>query len=47
MKPAIPGYADAATALRPIALSIDLLTYLDKAKRQRFLRDWKESLQAH
>jgi len=46
MKSAIPGYADAAKALRPIALSIDLLTYLDQAKRQRFLKDWKESLQA-
>jgi iron(III) transport system substrate-binding protein len=46
MKPAIPGYADAASALRPIALSIDLLTYLDQAKRQRFLKDWKEALQA-
>ena len=32
-------------ALRPIALSIDLLTYLDQAKRQRFLKDWKKSLQ--
>lgn len=46
MKPAIPGYADAANALRPIALSIDLMTYLDRAKRQRFLKDWKASLQA-
>jgi iron(III) transport system substrate-binding protein len=46
MKPAIPGYADAASALRPIALNIDLLTYLDQAKRQRFLKDWKEALQA-
>lgn len=45
MKPAIPGYADAANALRPIALSIDLMTYLDRAKRQRFLKDWKASLQ--
>lgn len=45
MKPAIPGYADAAKALRPIALSIDLMTYLDQAKRQRFLKDWRESLQ--
>ena len=46
MKPEIPGYADAASALRPIALSIDLMTYLDQAKRQRFLKDWKETLQA-
>jgi iron(III) transport system substrate-binding protein len=45
MKPAIPGYADVAKALRPIALSIDLMTYLDQAKRQHFLKDWKESLQ--
>jgi iron(III) transport system substrate-binding protein len=46
MKPAIPGYANAATALRPIALNIDLMTYLDQAKRHRFLKDWKEFLQA-
>jgi len=46
MRPAIPGYADAAKGLRPIALSIDLLTYLDQAKRHRFLKDWKEFLQA-
>ena len=46
MKPAIPGYADAAKALRPIALNIDLMTYLDQAKRHRFLKDWKEFLQA-
>lgn len=45
MKPAIPGYADVANALRPIALSIDLLTYLDQAKRHRFLKDWKEAVQ--
>ncbi|MBR0752419.1 ABC transporter substrate-binding protein [Bradyrhizobium jicamae] len=45
MKPAIPGYAGAAKALRPIALNIDLMTYLDQAKRQRFLKDWKEYLQ--
>jgi iron(III) transport system substrate-binding protein len=45
MKPAIPGYADVASALRPIALSIDLLTYLDQAKRQRFLKDWKDAVQ--
>jgi iron(III) transport system substrate-binding protein len=45
MKPAIPGYANAEKALRPIALSIDLLTYLDQAKRRRFLKDWKDALQ--
>ena len=45
IKPAIPGYAEAEKALRPIALSLDLLTYLDQAKRQRFLKDWKKSLQ--
>ncbi|HZR73242.1 ABC transporter substrate-binding protein [Bradyrhizobium sp.] len=45
MKPAIPGYANAERALRPIALSIDLLTYLDQAKRHRFLKDWKDALQ--
>jgi iron(III) transport system substrate-binding protein len=45
MKPAIPGYPDAEKALRPIALSIDLLTYLDQAKRRRFLKDWKDALQ--
>jgi iron(III) transport system substrate-binding protein len=45
MKPAIPGYPDAEKALRPIALSIDLLTYLDQAKRRRFLKDWKDELQ--
>jgi iron(III) transport system substrate-binding protein len=44
MKGAIPGHADGAKALRPIALSIDLMTYLDQAKRHRFLKDWKESL---
>jgi iron(III) transport system substrate-binding protein len=45
MKPAIPGHAEAEKVLRPITLSIDLLTYLDQAKRQRFLKDWKKSLQ--
>lgn len=45
MKPAIPGYPNAEKALRPIALSIDLLTYLDQAKRRRFLKDWKDALQ--
>jgi iron(III) transport system substrate-binding protein len=30
--------------LRPIALSIELLTYLDQSKRKRFLRDWKDAL---
>jgi iron(III) transport system substrate-binding protein len=45
MKPAIPGYPNAERALRPIALSIDLLTYLDQAKRRRFLKDWKDALQ--
>ena len=45
MKPAIPGYPNAEKALRPIALSIDLLTYLDQAKRRRFLKDWKDTLQ--
>jgi iron(III) transport system substrate-binding protein len=45
MRPAIPGYPNAEKALRPIALSIDLLTYLDQAKRRRFLKDWKDALQ--
>jgi iron(III) transport system substrate-binding protein len=45
MKPAIPGYPNAEKVLRPIALSIDLLTYLDQAKRRRFLKDWKDALQ--
>jgi len=45
MKSAIPGYANAERALRPIALSIDLLTYLDQAKRRRFLKDWRNALQ--
>jgi len=45
MKQAIPGFADAKEALRPIALSIDLLTYLDQSKRKRFLKDWKDALQ--
>ena len=45
MKPAIPGRAEAEKVLRPITLSIDLLTYIDQAKRQRFLKDWKKSLQ--
>ncbi|MCP3464055.1 MULTISPECIES: ABC transporter substrate-binding protein [unclassified Bradyrhizobium] len=47
MKPAIPGFVGAEKALRPIALSIDLLTYLDQAKRRRFLRDWKDALREH
>jgi len=47
MEPTGPGHADAKIAARPIALSIDLLTYLDQAKRRRFLKDWKESLQGH
>ncbi|MGV7213729.1 ABC transporter substrate-binding protein [Bradyrhizobium sp. UFLA05-112] len=47
MKPAIPGFVDAEKALRPIALSIDLLTYQDQAKRRRFLRDWKGALSEH
>ncbi|UVO31429.1 ABC transporter substrate-binding protein [Bradyrhizobium arachidis] len=45
MKPTVPGSADAKIAARPIALSIDLLTYLDQAKRERFLKDWKKFLQ--
>jgi iron(III) transport system substrate-binding protein len=45
MKTAIPGYQNSEKALRPIALSIDLLTYLDQAKRRRFLKDWKDALQ--
>ena len=45
INPEIPGHAVAKTTLRPIALSIDLLTYLDQAKRRRFLRDWKDALQ--
>lgn len=44
MKPAIPGYPISEQTLRPIALSIDLLTYLDQAKRRRFLKDWKDAL---
>src|ERR1700757_4890077 len=40
----IPGYAETEKALRPIALSIELLTYLDQSKRKRFLRDWKDAL---
>jgi iron(III) transport system substrate-binding protein len=45
MKPAIPGYTGTEQALRPIALNIDLLTYLDQAKRRHFLKDWKNALQ--
>lgn len=35
----------AVSALRPIALNIDLLTYLDRAKRARFLAQWTRALQ--
>jgi iron(III) transport system substrate-binding protein len=42
---AAPAYPEADKALRPIPLGIDLLTYLDQAKRRRFLKDWKEALQ--
>jgi iron(III) transport system substrate-binding protein len=45
MQPAIPGFPDAAKSLRPIALNIDLLTYLDRAKRGQFLKQWKKTLQ--
>lgn len=44
MKPAIAGYPDAEKALRPIELNIDLLTYLDQAKRKHFLKTWKDAL---
>ncbi len=43
VQPAVPGYA--AKSLRPIALNIDLLTYLDQAKRARFLTQWRRALQ--
>ncbi|MBR1217694.1 ABC transporter substrate-binding protein [Bradyrhizobium sp. U87765 SZCCT0131] len=43
MSPAAPGAS--ASALRPIALNIDLLTYLDRAKRARFLAQWAKALQ--
>ena len=45
MQPAVPGYPDVAKSLRPIALNIDLLTYLDRAKRGQFLKQWKKTLQ--
>jgi iron(III) transport system substrate-binding protein len=35
---------NAVRAVRPISLSIDLLTYQDHAKRQRFIRDWRDAL---
>ncbi|MEW6639495.1 MAG: ABC transporter substrate-binding protein [Pseudomonadota bacterium] len=44
MPPEGPGGAVAAT-LRPIALNIDLLTYLDRSKRARFLAQWTKALQ--
>jgi iron(III) transport system substrate-binding protein len=44
MKASIPGFAEAESAFRPISLSIDLMTYLDQAKRKRFLKDWKDAL---
>ncbi|MBR0691542.1 ABC transporter substrate-binding protein [Bradyrhizobium manausense] len=44
MKSPMPDLVDAGKALRPIALSIDLLTYLDQAKRRRFLKDWRDAL---
>ena len=43
IQPSVPGYA--AKSLRPIALNIDLLTYLDQAKRARFLTQWRRTLQ--
>jgi iron(III) transport system substrate-binding protein len=45
MQPEIPGYADVAKSLRPIALNIGLLTYLDQAKRSQFVKQWKKTLQ--
>ena len=32
---------------RPIRVGPELLTYLDQAKRNRFLKDWRRSLQTH
>lgn len=43
IQPIVPGYA--TKSLRPIALNIDLLTYLDQAKRTRFLGQWRKTLQ--
>jgi len=43
IQPAVPAYA--TKSLRPIALTIDLLTYLDQAKRTRFLGQWRKTLQ--
>ncbi len=43
IQPAVPDRV--AKSLRPIALNIDLLTYLDRAKRNRFLAQWKKTLQ--
>ena len=31
-------------AVRPIAMDVDLLTYLDQAKRRRFLKQWDDAL---
>jgi iron(III) transport system substrate-binding protein len=32
---------------RPIRVGPELLTYLDQAKRNRFLKDWRRALQTH
>lgn len=39
------GGGASTTSLRPIALNIDLLTYLDRSKRARFLAQWTKALQ--
>jgi iron(III) transport system substrate-binding protein len=44
LQPAIPG-SGATKSLQPIALNLDLLTYLDQAKRAQFLKKWKKTLQ--
>lgn len=43
IQPVVPDQV--VKSLRPIALTIDLLTYLDRAKRTRFLVQWKKALQ--
>lgn len=39
------GISAAGSALQPIRLGPGLLTYLDQAKRMRFIRDWQSNLQ--
>jgi iron(III) transport system substrate-binding protein len=39
-----PARADAGASLKPIPIGPSLMTYLDRSKRQAFLRQWKQAL---